>query len=79
MAADDNVTLWSFAAGDGTKEKWNGLDSRLLQLNGKPLLPTPSPYALPKLAELGVAVASGTELKISPLTINFVATDAPQH
>jgi hypothetical protein len=81
VAADGNVTLWSFAAGDGTKEKWNGLDSRLLQLNGKPLLATttPSPYALPKLAELGVAVTNVKELKIPPLTINFVATDAPQH
>jgi hypothetical protein len=75
----ENVTLWSFAAGDGTKPKWNGLDSRLLQLNGKPLVPSRSPnYTLPALEELGAAHVP-TELKIPPLTINFLAVDGVVH
>lgn len=79
MDMDATVTLWSFAAGDGTKPKWNGLDSRLLQLNGKPLVPSRSPnYALPPLEDLGVAVQPA-DLKIPPLTINFLAVDGVTH
>jgi len=104
-----NTTLWSFAAGDGTKPMWNGLDSRLLHLNGEPLMPTQIPcesqstwaftcslqhvgsvlhklnivcctcsYTLPPLEELGASTTLG-DLKIAPLTINFLAVDGIEH
>jgi len=67
-------TVWRFGAGDGTKPQWNGLDSQHLRLNGKPLLPTRSPYALPNLEKLGAALGAG-ELQLPPLTITFVRRD----
>ena len=66
--ATAGLEIYEFAAGDGAKAKWNGLDSQHIMLNGKPLQSTaeqPLPALLPRMS-------FNATLLVKPLTITFV-------
>lgn len=64
--------IFEFSAGDGSKPRWNGLDSQHIRLNGE-LLTVAKRGELP---ELKPRISTSAEIDVKPLTISFVSVPA---